>query len=267
MKAAIVILPVVLLAGCATVNVGPGQLGVLWSENGGTQPQIYAEGAHNVGSGDVMNIYDVRTTNHDEPLDVIASNGLGIKLDASVLYHANGNEVVALQREIGPDYYVKIIEPVLRSEARRVMGQYTPEEIYSTKRDLIERQIFDGLTRKIAGRHVVLEAVLIKDVQLPDAIERAIDQKLQAEQEVLKMKYVLDVAKSKADEQRIAAQGIADYNHTVASSLSPAILEFQRTQQLGQLATSPNAKTVVMGPGTNPNVTLAATSTPASSVH
>jgi prohibitin 1 len=252
------------LSGCATTSVGPGQIGVLWSAEGGTQPQTFAEGAHYVAASDQMSIYDLRTTSHDEALAVIASNGLGIKLDASLLYHVDPKEVVALQKEIGPDYYVRVLEPVLRSEARRVIGQYTPEEIYSTKRDLIERQIFDGLNKKIAGRHIVLEAVLIRDVELPDAIERAIDQKLQAEQDVLKMKYVLEVAKSKADEQRVEAQGIADYNHTVASSLTPEILEFQRTQELGQLASSANAKTVVMGPGTNASVTLAAPTASAS---
>lgn len=253
------LLPVfALLSGCATVSVGPGQIGVLWTAAHGTDEQTFTEGAHAVNADDVLSVYDLRTTVHDEPLAAIASNGLGIKLDASLLYHVNPKEVVALQQEIGPDYYVRILEPVLRSEARRVIGQYTPEEIYSTKRDLIERQIYDGLKKKIEGRHIVLEAVLIRDVQLPDAIERAIDQKLQAEQEVLKMKYVLDVAKSKAEEQRIEAQGIADYNRTVASSLSPAILEFQRAQELGKLATSANAKTVVMGPGTNPSVTLSA---------
>jgi regulator of protease activity HflC (stomatin/prohibitin superfamily) len=231
---------------------------VLWTAGGGTQAQTYNEGAHSVLWGDEMSIYDLRTTSHDEALDVIASNGLGLKLDTSLLFHLEPKEVVPLQQEIGPEYYAKILEPVLRSEARRVIGQYTPEEIYSTKRDLIEKEIFDGLVKKITGRHIVLEAVLIRDVALPEAIERAIDQKLQAEQEVLKMKYVLQVAQSKAEEQRVEAQGIADYNRTVASSLTPAILEFQRTQQLGQLATSPNAKTVVMGPGTNPAVTLAA---------
>lgn len=254
--ACIAVVTALALSGCATVDVGPGQVGVLWSATGGTQPGTYTEGSHYLGSGDQMSIYDLRTTSHDEALAVIASNGLGIKLDASILYHADPKEVVQLQKEIGPDYYTRVLEPVLRSEARRVIGQYTPEEIYSTKRDQIERQIFDGLNKKIAGRHIVLEAVLIRDVVLPDAIERAIDQKLQAEQDVLKQKYVLEVAKAKADEQRVEAQGIADYNHTVSSSLTPAILEFQRTQQLAQLATSPNSKTVVMGPGTSPSVTL-----------
>jgi regulator of protease activity HflC (stomatin/prohibitin superfamily) len=247
-------------SGCATVMVGPGEIGVLWTANNGTQAQTYGEGAHNLSSGDVMSIYDLRTNSKDEALEVIASNGLGIKLDASVLFHVVPKEIVQLQEEIGPEYYAKILAPVLRSEARRVIGQYTPEEIYSTKRELIEREIFDGLVKTITGRHIVLETVLIRDVTLPDAIEHAIDNKLQAEQEVLRMKYVLEVAKSKAEEQRVEAQGIADYNRTVASSLTPAILEFQRTQQLGQLATSANAKTVVMGPGTNPSVTLSAQS-------
>lgn len=245
-----------LASGCATVTVGPGEIGVLWTSGGGTQAQTFGEGAHGVAWSDALSIYDLRTASRDEALEVIASNGLGIKLDASLLFHIEPKEVVALQQEIGPEYYTKVLEPVLRSEARRVVGQYTPEEIYSTKRELIEKEIYDGLVKKIAGRHVVLEAVLIRDVTLPDAIERAIDQKLQAEQEVLKMKYVLQVAQSKAEEQRVEAQGIADYNRTVASSLTPAILEFQRTQQLGQLATSPNSKTVVMGPGTNAAVTL-----------
>jgi regulator of protease activity HflC (stomatin/prohibitin superfamily) len=249
---------ILFISGCATVTVGPGEIGVLWTSLGGTQQGTYGEGEHSLRLGDVVSIYDLRTTSHGEALEVIASNGLGIKLNASLLFHIEPKEVVQLQTEIGPEYYAKILEPVLRSEARRAIGQYTPEEIYSTKRELIEKEIHDGLAKKITGRHIVLEAVLIRDVTLPDAIERAIDQKLQAEQEVLKMKYVLEVAKSKAEEQRVEAQGIADYNRAVASSLTPAILEFQRTQQLGQLATSANAKTVVMGPGTNAAVTLAA---------
>lgn len=231
--------------GCATV--GPGQVGVLWQASGGTQPQTYGEGVHAIAPWNDLSVYDLRSMSHDELLDVIAVNGLGIKLDASVRYHLNPNEVVALQREIGPDFYTKILEPVLRSEARRVFGRYTPEEIYSTKREIVEREIREGLATKIQGKHIVLEAILIRDVQLPEAIRRAIDQKLAAEQEVLKMKYVLEVSKAAADEKRIDAQGIADYNHTIAASLTQPILEFERIQQLNKLSASPNAKTVVLG--------------------
>ena len=232
-------------SGCATV--GPGHVGVLWQASGGTQVETYGEGVHAIAPWNELSVYDLRSMSHDEVLDVIAVNGLGIKLDASVRYHLNPNEVVALQREIGPEYYAKILEPVLRSEARRVFGRYTPEEIYSSKREIVEREIREGLTTKIEGKHLVLEAILIRDVQLPEAIRRAIDQKLAAEQEVLKMKYVLEVSKAAADEKRIDAQGVADYNHTIAASLSQPILEFERIQQLNKLAASANAKTVVIG--------------------
>ena len=243
--------------GCATI--GPGEVGVLWRASGGTSPQLYGEGLHPVATYNEMYVYDTHSQSRDEVLSVIAVNGLTIRLDASVRYHLMRDEVVALHEEVGPKYYEKIVEPVLRSEARRVFGQYTPEEIYSTKRDVIEREIRKGVVSKIEGRHIALEAILIRDVELPAAIRAAIDQKLAAEQEVLKMKYVLQVAAATAEQKQIEAKAIADYNHTVAASLSPAILEFERIQQMTQLATSANAKTVLIGGGNGAPVMIAPT--------
>jgi len=248
------------VGGCAT-TVGPGRVAVLWRATSGTQPKPYAEGLHYIAPWNDMYVYDLRSMSHDEVLDVIAVNGLGIKLDASVRYHLNPNEVVALQNEVGPDYYRTILEPVLRSEARRVFGRYTPEEIYSTKRDLIEREIREGLRSKIEGKHIALEAVLIRNIELPEAIRHAIDQKLAAEQEVLKMKYVIEVAKYTAEQRRIEAQGIADYNQIIAASLTSPMLEFDRIQELNRLAASSNAKTVVIGPGAGGTPVLLSTPT------
>ena len=244
------------LSASACTTVGPGHVAVLWRASNGTQPQPYGEGKHFHAPWNSMSVYDLRSMSHDELLTVIAVNGLTLKLDATVRYHLVPEEVVAVEKEIGPDYYHKILEPVLRSEARRVIGRYTPEEIYSTKRDVIERETREGVLQKIAGKHLVVEALLIRNVELPEAIRTAIDQKLAAEQEVLKMKYVLEVTRAKADERRIDAQSISDYNKIVTGSLSPTILEYERIQQLQQLARSTNAKTVVIGPGTTPSQLL-----------
>jgi len=234
-----------LASGCVTI--GPGRAGVLWRASNGTQPELYGEGLHSLAFWNRMDVYDLRSMNHDEKLTVIAVNGLAMELDASVRYRIIPTEVVALQREVGPTYYETILEPMLRSEARRVIGRYTPEELYSTKRDVIEREIREELRTKIGGRHLELEAVLIRNIKLPDAIREAIDKKLAAEQEVLKMKYVLDIARGTAEQRRLEAHGIADYNKLIAASLSQPILEFERIRQLGRLAESPNSKTVIMG--------------------
>ena len=220
----------------------------------------FGEGLHYIAPWNNLSVYDLRSMSHDEVLNIIAVNGLSLKLDASVRFHLNPDEIVALQKEIGPEYYAKILEPVLRSEARRVLGRYTPEEIYSTKRDLIEREIREGLRSKIAGKHIVLEAVLIRNVELPDAIRHAIDQKLAAEQEVLKMKYVLETARANAEQRRIEARGVADYNKTVEASLTPEMLDFDRIQELNRLAVSNNAKTVIIGQDASHTPVLLSTS-------
>ena len=241
--------PCILFFLTACTTIGPGRAGLLWRASSGSEPRVYGEGLYSVAPWNQMDVYDLRSMNRDEKLTVIAVNGLAMQLDASVRYRVVPEELVALQQEIGPRYFETILEPVLRSEARRVIGRYTPEELYSTKRDLIEREIREELRQKIAGRHLVLEAVLIRNIELPPPIREAIDKKLAAEQEVLKMKYLLEIAKATAEQQRIEAQGIADYNRTITSSLSVQILDFERIQQMGKLADSPNAKTVVLGTG------------------
>jgi prohibitin 2 len=239
---------ILLLLPCC-VTVGPGSAGVLWKANGGTQPNSYGEGQYSVWFANHMYVYDMRVMSNDETLNVIAANGLSINLAATVRYRIAPDQVVALQEEIGPDYYNVILEPLLRSDARRVVGRYSPEEIYSTKRDVVEREIREQLVTRTAGKHLVIEAVLIRNVELPPAIRTAIDQKLAAEQEVLKMEYELKIARATADQRRVEAEGIADYNRTVAKSLTPPILEFERILQLEKLAASGNAKTVVLGQG------------------
>ena len=231
MKTALLSVLVVVL-GSSCVAIGPGRVGVLWTAASGTQTATYPEGLHSLLAWNEMYVYDLRSMSHEEELDVIAVNGLTIKLNSSVRYRIEPREVVALQEEIGPEYYQKILEPVLRSEGRRVIGRYTPEEIYSTKRELIERELREGLKEKISGKHLVLEAILIRNVELPLAIRTAIDQKLAAEQEVLKARYVLELTRAAAEQKRVEALGVADANRTISQSLSPAILEYERVQQL-----------------------------------
>ena len=246
-----------LLLASACTTIGPGRAGVLWHASDGTEQKVYGEGLYVISPWNDMSVYDLRSMNRDEKLTVIAVNGLAMQLDASVRYRVVPEELVQLQHEVGPKYFETILEPVLRSEARRVIGRYTPEELYSTRRDVIEREIREELRGKIEGKHLVLEAVLIRNIELPEPIREAIDRKLAAEQEVLKMKYLLEIAKATAEQQRIEAQGVADYNRTVTSSLSAQILEFERIQQMGKLAESQNSKTVVMG-GSDGRVLLTA---------
>src|SRR5580704_15718256 len=174
MKTTLLLMALLLSTGCTYASIGDGELGVVRTP-GGIAATALETGDWHIGTSDTVTHYNVRSQQADEHLEVLASNGLKIILDASVRYHIVPNEVVQLDKEIGQDYYAVLLRPTLSSQARRVVGQYQPEEIYSTQRDKIEKQIFDGVSKAVNGRHVQLEAVLIRNVQLPDTIQAAIN--------------------------------------------------------------------------------------------
>ena len=152
-----------------------------------------------------------------------------------------------------------------------MIGRYQPEEIYSSKREVIEHEIREGMDTAIQGRHIVLEAVLIRDVNLPEEIQRAINDKLEAEQQSLKQKYLLETAKQVAERQRIeataaaeqakiraqgdadakriAAKATSDYELLVRENLNPDMLKWQQIEAMDHLAASPNAKVILLGDG------------------
>ena len=188
-------------SACSYAHIGSGEVGVIKTPDG-VQPKPVPPGDWRIGMFDHTTTYSIRSQEKEERLDVQSADGLGITLDTSIRYHAIPEEVVDLDRELGPEFYAVLIGPTLRSQARRVVGRFKPEEIYSTQRELIERQIREGVEAAIKGRHVQLEAVLVRNVGLPAQIQQKITDKLAAEQEALQMKFVLAKQESE-DQQRL----------------------------------------------------------------
>ncbi len=268
-----------LSSACSYATVGSGEVGVVWTP-AGTRNNVYPEGEWSIGSEDRATIYNARSQERAERLEVLAANGLRIVLETSMRYHIVRDEAVALHRDLGASYYEILLGPTLRSQARRVVGRYQPEDIYSTQREVIERQIRDGVEGAIRGRHIVLEGVLIRNVTLPDSIQAAINDKLQAEQMSLKMKFTIDQAQKEAEKQlvdakaeterrkmaataqaeveRISAQGLADakrieaqatddYERIVQQHMSAQMLHWQQIAAMKDLSESNNAKVIMMG--------------------
>ncbi len=181
---------------------------MVWTPHG-LDKQVYREGQYTVGFLDRPTIYDSRSQERDEQLEVLAANGLQIQLVASVRYHIVPGEVVDLDHDLGMHYYSILIGPTLRSQARRVVGRYQPEEIYSTQRDAIEREIREGVEKVIQGRHIELEAILVRNVTLPGVIQQAINNKLEAEQSSLKMKFIIEKTRQEAEQDMIKSKALS----------------------------------------------------------
>ena len=238
------------MPGCACPTVASGHRGIVFKTfAGGTSREVLGEGMHVMPIWNNVIAYDTRVHEMKEGLVVLSSNGLTLRVDASVRYRPKADELFELQTQIGPDYDQKVIGPVVRSEARKVFGRYQPEEIYSTRREEIEKQIYDEVTRALEGKHVVVEAVLVRDVDLPDAIKTAIGDKLAEEQRAQKMRFTLDRERQEAQRKQIEAEGIAKYQAIVRQGLTGEYLQFKGIEATAKLAESPNTKVVIVGAG------------------
>jgi len=235
------------MSACTTVQSGMGA--IEWTPTGGTLKEPIGEGEHLVSPFSDIYHYDLREQEQQEKLDVLANNGLAIMLDTSILYKPVTAELYLLQTEIGPDYYRILLGPLLRSGARKVVGRYTPEEIYSTKREEVEREIFAEVNRKLQTRHIQVDGILIRDVHLPKIVQEAIELKLQQEQQALAMQFVLDKARKEAERKKIEAGGIADYQQLIGKGLTEMLLQWKQIDAIERLVESPNSKTIVLDVG------------------
>ena len=238
------------LPGCRCPVVESGHRGIVFkSMAGGTSKEVLGEGLHLMPLWNSVIPYDTRVHEMKEALIVISSNGLTMQVDASIRYRPKAEELFELQTTVGEDYAQKVIGPVIRSEARKVFGRYQPEEIYSTKREQIEAQIYDEVLKALEGKHVIVEAILVRDVGLPEAIKTAIADKLAEEQRSQKMRFTLDRERQEAQRKQVEAEGIAKYQSIVRQGLTAEYLQWKGIEATEQIAASPNTKIIIVGGG------------------
>lgn len=195
--------------------------------------------------------FDVAESKAEEAMDVLDKSGLSITVDISVRFYPKFDKIGDIYERFRLSYINTLIIPEVRSTVRQVMGRFTAEEIYSTKRQEVEDAIRTE-TANVLGNdtnNIQMTALLIRSINLPDKIKAAIESKLQQEQEALAYQFRLDKEKSEAERKRIAAEGESAANKIINNSLTPSLLRMRGIEATLKLAESPNAKVVVIGQG------------------
>jgi regulator of protease activity HflC (stomatin/prohibitin superfamily) len=232
------------------ISIRPGELGVLWRGlGGGTVVQnVYREGLQIVLPINRMYIYNVRRQRASDSIDVLTVDGLTVHVEYSAEYFPNPDRLPLLHRTVGPDYLAVVVRPEVRSVIRTVFGQYKPEEIYTSQKDIQER--ISVLSKiRLEAHFVSLDDVPIERISLPKAIAEAVEAKLSQEQLNAEYVFRLAVADKEAERKLIEARGQKGYNDTVSQSLNPSLLAWEGILATEALAKSPNAKVVVVGGG------------------
>lgn len=237
------------LTSTTFITIKSGQKGVLFKKfSGGLEKDyVYDQGFHVVAPWNDLIIYDIRINEGNEEMDVLSKNGLPIKISLSYRYAPIGDKIGYLHDEVGANYLGRIVEPEIKAATREVIGEYLPEELYSSKREAIQDEIFARTQEQVSKKYVDLDAILISSVQLPTTLENAIEKKLEEEQLSFEYEYKLDRERKEAERKIIEAQAKADANQILNASLTDKILRDKGIEATMELANSPNSKVVIIG--------------------
>jgi regulator of protease activity HflC (stomatin/prohibitin superfamily) len=197
-------------------------------------------------------IHDEGNKSGDDAIRVLASDGLEVTIDLTVLYRVIGNDAPKLLRETGDDYRDKIVRPITRTKIRDNAVYYQAVELFSTKRDEFQQRIYKTIEDDFKKRGLLLEQLLVRNITLPNSVKASIESKINAEQDAKKMEFVLQKEKQEAERKRVEAQGIADYQKIINTGLTDQQLQYEQIKAMKELSLSSNAKVIVMGKGSAP---------------
>jgi hypothetical protein len=222
--------------GCAA-SIPSGWAGVLVTSRG-VQPGVLGEGIDGIGVLSHVDAFNLQNQQETEDLAAIAADGAPLAVRASTIgYHLARGELPALDREVGPDYYVKVLDPIVRSTVRRVLAQYASFEIDS---DVIKRaqdEITAIAARRARPFHILVDMVDIRSlaVVLSRKSYAVVVDASVIQQEVETEPQKMAIERQRADQRRIEARGIAAANGEVADTLTPEVLADRAVRAWGAL--------------------------------
>lgn len=242
MRAPLLLAVLLLSSSCAVIQ--PGEVGLKTRFGRLTDVEREA-GPAAIGAGIRYLRLPTRSLNLEVSVVLPSAEGLNVQADVSILYHLERDRLREIAEDIGMSWERTVVLPVFRSAVADVCARYQAKDMHSGQRGEIEERIRERMNANLSHRGIVTEAVLMKSIQLPDRLYRAIESKLAAEQEADRMTFVLAAEEREAERRRIEATGIRDAQNILADGLSDAILEWRSIEAFMELANSPNAKVIV----------------------
>ncbi len=197
------------------------------------------------------------TVRGDDSIKIQSNEGQQINLDVVIQYQVEKAKASQLYVDWGgaPIETVEdgVVRQYTRSQVPVVVAQFGWEEITSTKRGEVVTQITERLRGEFDKRHLNLVSFGIREVHLPQSLQEALNQKIQAQQAAEQQKYQLAQAQVKAQQDVAQATGQAnavkaqaegdaqatltkakaqaEANELLAKSITPSLIQYEQLRR------------------------------------
>jgi regulator of protease activity HflC (stomatin/prohibitin superfamily) len=263
-----------LIAPNVIVTVPTGQVGVLWKRfRGGTQldPRLLKEeGMRVLLPWDKLFLYDLKLQTTTDTFNAISKDGVNLAATINIRFRLKHDAIPQLHQVIGPAYIAHLVSPEIGNRAREIIAEYTAEEVYSTKRQEVQKRIRTH-TQAMLGQSMVQRSVeeseygehyrvsldamlnlydtLVLGLELPQSVVAAINRKVEQYYLVQEYAFRVDRERKESERKKIEAEGISAFQQIVSQGISDSYVRWRGIEATLQLAQSPNSKIVIIGSG------------------
>lgn len=225
------------LAGCQVVE--DGELGVSKSF-GEIKDTPLAPGPYiNLPYAREIEVWDVKSQRVSRKSTVPTQEGALIELEVTLNFRVK--DVVGVRKELGRDFYRRVVQPQLDNAVREVVGQFRVEQLFRNQTKLssmIISRLEQGLEKieaekpRLAETWLPVEDLTITGLILPDLIKQSIERKLESEQRAKQKEFELQQAKKDAEIEKERAKGLAEAQKIVSETLSARYLQYRWIETL-----------------------------------
>ena len=233
------------------VSILAGEGGVLYKRFSGTViDKVYKEKLYVIFPWNIMTKYNLRVMEERVSFEVLSKQALKIELLISIRYRPDPNTLGILHQRIGPDYLNSVVIPEVEAVIRRYFGQFSDEEIYTSKKAILENIVNDA-EKRLSDKYIILDDLIVRKITFPPTVEEAIQSKIRQYHKYKEHEYRIEKEKLEARRKEIEAGGISKYKDIISRNITDQYLVWEGIQATKEIAQSPNSKIVIVGGGKN----------------
>jgi regulator of protease activity HflC (stomatin/prohibitin superfamily) len=146
----------------------------------------------------------------DDSVEARTADGQIIKVDASVIFSIDPEQVVQTHIKWQGAYVDNLIRPVARGVIRNAASQYGVEEVISSKRFELTEMIRSDLATQLNEGGLILQTFVLRNIAFSDEYAASVEQKQIAEQLAQQAAFIVQQREQEAEQARKVAEGKAD---------------------------------------------------------
>lgn len=173
--------------------------------------------------------------------DIMArtSDGQEVLLDTSVIFRIDAEQVIQIHIDWQDRYVTDFVRPLLRGLVRTKVSQFTVNEVNSSKRLDLERDLAEDVQTALEDKGFIMDRFLLRNITFSPEYAATVEQKQVAEQKTIQKEYEAEqirrLASGEADRIRTLAEAEAEALRLIAAELAerPDLITFRYVEKLG----------------------------------